>query len=848
MAEDFFDRLAKGTPPAATGGGDFFDQLSKAPPPKAASVPLATMDTRKGLPTMRDNAPVPRKVGFEALPSLEQVDKYMGVAPGQSLLDGRQIISRSLHAAKDGLGLVDRGARAVVGDDAVNAISDPANLMIPGIGQLGAALKMGSSVTKTRVAPTVARIAEQAPLTAATGAAIAAKKLSPVVQKVQAAAKSVARGPEQRFIDRQRATNKNLNLTGGMFRDLLDKANDPIKFGTDGKRLTPKARAEVNIKTAGALGRGNYGRFKEYIANMGLPKEEVTRLGEALDNGGAHLRVDQIDALRGSVAGDAVADALTKTKLLEEYTSQAPDKVGKLLSGISTLGSLAAGLHFGGPLVGAGAGAIGAIASPVVKRLWNKVTETPASLEASRLSSLDKATKNAPRYVKAMDGPDPSIASSEALKNQYEAFQRNLRGEAEAKAAGAKTDASTKAAFGDAFPNAGIRDPKVRVDPTTGASTAVVARLKALEPKSSSALDAFDKKMAAADRVDAKVTDARTTAQAKDLMATTRGPIDDPYRPTAKQTLANFKRETGFDPAKVDSKLASFDAALDTPLPPPVVKVPKTKALSAAEQGMADNIAKGIPGNTGTQAYFGKYVLGSEAAPVSAADAVRAAEAVAGDYPQFAGEIAKFKGGYNTVKGFKQVVGPAMRKYLETDGTLAKVQAASDATNKLAEVRKAAETVRTAQKKTTGAKVTEAPPVTPEAPVGATAAPQGKGGMANFGIGNLPARDAGKAANIAAANQLKTALFGHKGISNALIESGELDGVMERLRDLQTKDVATEYLNSVLKDLNKNDLASSNELDLIRSHGEAVIDIKKHASQEAMVDHFEPRTRGRPRK
>ena len=834
MAEDFFDRLAKGAPPAAKGGGDFFDRLSKAPPPKAASVPLATMDIRKGLPTMRDNAPVPRKVGFEALPSLEQVDKYMGVAPGQSLLDGRQIISRSLHAAKDGLGLVDRGARAVVGDDAVNAISDPANLMIPGIGQLGAALKMGSSVTKTRVAPTVARIAEQAPLTAATGAAIAAKKLLPVVQKVQAAATSTAqnilKGGQARQIARQYEKSDNPGLVKGVVADLEAAYKNNPGLDAKGKPIFPKGRANLDVEQINSVRDGYLDGVKRELQGLDLPPSRKNALLLAIEQKHT-IGPDAIKALRTDVAGNAVADGITKTQILKKMTPEVP--VGGMKAMLhSGLTATAAAL----PVLAAGPiGLAGAL--PAAKAASWLGRKLAISGEASRAASGSRLVDLGPKYAKeGAKFTDPQVASRAALTDAYNTTVDGAY-------VGAKTDASTKAAFGDAFPNAGIRDPKVRVDPATGASTAVVARLKALEPKSSSALDAFDKKMAAADKVDAKATDARTTAQAKDLMATTRGPIDDPYRPTAKQTLANFKRETGFDPAKVDSKLASFDAALDTPLPPPVVKVPKTKALSAAEQGMADNIAKGIPGNTGTQAYFGKYVLGSEAAPVSAADAVRAAEAVAGDYPQFAGEIAKFKGGYNTVKGFKQVVGPAMRKYLETDGTLAKVQAASELANKTATARKAAESVRNATKKATGAKATEAPAAASAPPPGAA---QSNGGGSNYSVGSRADFERARTENIDKANKLKDDLYGDIRLSEDLFKGGELDGFMETLRDLKFSDKANAYLEQHLDGMKG--VASAKELSIISGYGKEVIAMKKHASQAALDEAMAPRTRGRPRK
>lgn len=825
MTEDFFDRLAKGTPPAAKGGGDFFDRLSKAPPSKA-SVPLATMDTRKGLPAMRDNAPAPRKVGFEALPSLEQVDKFMGVAPGQSLLDGRQIISRTLHAAKDGLGLVDRGARAVVGDNAVDALSDPANMMIPGIGQLGAALKMGSSATKARVAPTVSRIAEQAPLTAATGAAIAAKKLSPVVQRVQNAAKSVARGPEERWLNKQVKNNPYAAYDAEVVADFKGLTTKRATIGADGKLVSPVGRAPLDALQINNLEATYQGRYKEMIDGFDIPPSEKLRYKLALDADHSG-KLDDVNGMRGTPQGDAVADAIIKTQRLRDLSKETP------AGGWKAMASNAAGV------VGAVAPyAIGgAIASPIgalTAGLARSGVRRLVKGEASRVNMATKFIDQSNRYAKLGErvGPSGAVESRAALTDAYNTA-------ADGAYVGAKTDASTKAAFGDAFPNAGTKDPKVRVDPATGASSAVVAKLKALEPKSS-ALDAFDKKMAAADKV---VTDARTTAQAKALMDSIKGPIEEPYRPTVKQTLANFKRETGFDPAKVDSKLASFDAALDKPLPAATIKAPKPpKPLSPINQAINDSMAKGMTGNVHAKDIQHTF---ARMANVPIEDLLRVLPEVSKANPGLASEIARIAANYPTVtpKGLSAVILPHIEEALVKNGRRGELQAASELANQTATARKAAETVRNATKKAKGTKAAEAPPADSAPPSGAS---QSNGGGSNYSVGSRTDFERARTENIDKANKLKDDMYGDIRLSEDLMNSGEVDGFMETLRDLKFSDEANAYLEKHLNGMK--DVASAKELSIIERYGREVVAIKKHASQAALDEAMAPRPRGRPRK
>lgn len=906
---DQFDAPAAAARPKSTNPFDQFDgpQMAKAKAaPSGGSVPFADIQTTGKLAPAAPRAPAQRKPGFAAenFPSMDEMDAKLGGKTPNAL---QSVAQEFLHQGRDDLSMIGQGISKVfdAGAGVVNAtgIRAPGNKKLTGA-ELGEFIGIGTmpltggagglpgkaayiknapipgstiraaregvywrgkpGVSLNDVAAKVSdvsnRVATKVPLTAATGAALAGKKLSPVVTKVTEAAKNAVKGPEARWIDKQAKDNPYAAFDAEVVADLKDLTTQRATVGTDGKLVSPKGRAPVDVKAINNLEATYQGRFKEMIDGFDIPPSEKLRYKLALDADHSG-KLDQVNALRGTPQGDAVADAIIKTQRLRDMSKETPRggwRVGARLA-TQAIGA-AAPVLAAGPW-GLAASGPGLMAARAANRML-------LGGEASRVNMATKFIGKADRYSKLGKrvGPSGAIESKQALTEGYNAA-------ADGAYAAKRADGATTEAFNEAFPTAGRKDPKVRVAADTGATSAVVQKLKATEPKQS-AMDAFDKQMAAADKVDAKATDARTTAQAKGLLASIKGEVDEPYKPTIKQTLAKFKTDSGFDPAKVDGKLASFDQALDTPLPPPAVKVPKTKALNAVEQGIADNIAKGIPGNTGTQSYFAEHVLGG----VDKADALRAAEAVAGDYPQFASEIAKFKGGYNTAKGFKQVVGPAMRKYLEQDGTLAKVQAASELANKTATARKAAETVRKAQAAKAPvatvpvdtaaqarlAGVGEAPPqgvLTPatqpslpevaptltEAPTGAPEAPQFAPDRGDLrGVSRPVQFNEAKARYIKDADTAIDKMKGDIRLPEDLMPN--LDGVGERIRDyFKTTEDAMNYVETeVLPSVDH--LLTDAEINTLVGHLRNIAESKPHATREALDLATLRRLRGRQKK
>ena len=181
--------------------------------------------------------------------------------------------------------------------------------------------------------------AESAALGAATGAAGGA-----MLAKAPALAKYAAKNatPTRRFVNRQLANNPHAAFDAEVAADITRLADDlpPMRSS---------ARKAVLAEKVAAL-EGRYLPTRQSIDALDLPPSEKARLKKALTDRHS-LTADDLQALRGSTAGDAVADGILKVQRLRALVPHGRPTP----SLVRRLGSLAADAASVGPLAKYGA-------------------------------------------------------------------------------------------------------------------------------------------------------------------------------------------------------------------------------------------------------------------------------------------------------------------------------------------------------------------------------------------------------------------------------------------------------------------------------------------------------------
>jgi hypothetical protein len=164
----------------------------------------------------------------------------------------------------------------------------------------------------------------------------------------------------------------------------------------------PKARAPLDVKVINDVQDSYTDQAVELIKQLQLPKMEELRLRNALSRKHS-LPQEEIDALRGSTAGDAVADAIVKTQRIKRLTPEIARDPSMLTRAGNAIGT---GLDFipGVPgIVGRGV------------RWASKATAGDA--EAARVHAAQRLLNKQRGYAKLQEtvGPSGQRESQQAL-------------------------------------------------------------------------------------------------------------------------------------------------------------------------------------------------------------------------------------------------------------------------------------------------------------------------------------------------------------------------------------------------------------------------------------------------
>lgn len=135
------------------------------------------------------------------------------------------------------------------------------------------------------------------------------------------AAQDLAKSPTQRFADKQVRNNPYAAYDAEIVQELRAALDKTAIVGSNGKRLSRRDRDDITVKQINALENSFATQAKTMIAHLDIPPSQKTRVIKALEE--RHIiSVDELNSLRGTVEGDAVADAVIKTQRLRELTPE----------------------------------------------------------------------------------------------------------------------------------------------------------------------------------------------------------------------------------------------------------------------------------------------------------------------------------------------------------------------------------------------------------------------------------------------------------------------------------------------------------------------------------------------
>jgi hypothetical protein len=257
--------------------------------------------------------------------------------------------------------------------------------------------------------------------------------------------KQIKKNPETAAVDAENA------------KDLYKQANSAVK--TKGK---PSGRAKVTAKEIGSIERSYTERFKERINVLDIPKSEKVHLKSLLDNP-MKAKDAELDAIRGTVYGDAIADGVKKQQNLYALTPE-------VRPAGSIGGAISAGLDW----------------VPGIPAVATKFLQRRIGGEAARVNNADKLVKNKDYYdaLQKRTGPSGAIESKKAFEDMTDTLMDTP------KASKVDPDART---FSESK-NSGATDERdlyAKADAVR--RTSVLKEAKATETDSKAAAKEFDK-------------------------------------------------------------------------------------------------------------------------------------------------------------------------------------------------------------------------------------------------------------------------------------------------------------------------------------------------------------------
>jgi len=491
----------------------------------------------------------------------------------------------------------------------------------------------------------------------------------------------------------------------------------------------PKGRAAVTAKTINSLENSYTAEFKTLLGKTGMPEADALRLKAALTSKHG-IPMEDVNSLRGTVEGDAVADAITKVQRLRQLTPE----LARSKSAWSKLANLADMAPIPG-LVGRGMRAIG--------------KEVAGDGEAARVHAAEKLIKRRMAYEKLgeITGPSGQAESSAALWAKAEealGAKDATAAEKEAEKFQQRLDRQELSDYRTQRRRSGRDVVDEAMTPQRNRVNSIKSIVGDFTKASDNGLSEFDARLANPDTPlvpEARITggdmrDFRSTIKSDELdpndirfgnpvserqlaakvrsrdaaIAKLEAPsaeweakLADPstapvqeeiaVRPPSRRDLAELRRKiqdptpdmrdaTNIVPtdsalarrtqarnsalAKLETSSRDWDAALADPTTAPAA--PKAPSGDPAQAAIDDAVAQGIKGISGTHdAFAGRLGISTE-------DMLRTLDHIEGDVPALSDEIARIRLNYPTKnKKMGPVLIPRMAKAMEELGIQPKV-------------------------------------------------------------------------------------------------------------------------------------------------------------------------------
>ena len=575
-----------------------------------------------------------RGVGQTAVPVLSTISK------------GGQIYNQMFRTASNP-SLV----RKALADDAVNAFKRPRGTIAAELGTSTGA-NLGGELADD-VAPDNPYV--KTALTLAGGATAGAA--SNVVS-----ARGTKGRREEAWLEKQIEKNPYAAYDAEIVEDLKRITTSTAKSPTD-----KAGRAPVTAKEINNLEQTYTGRFKEKIGKLDIPPSEKLKIKEFLD-GKYTLDQTNVDLLRGTPEGDAVADGITKVQRLRALTPEIKKYgFGPALKEIISIST------------GLGASGIDPLASLPAYGAVKFMLQRAANTEAARVNAAEMLLENAGSYQKLGErvGPSGAMESKQTFDNLV---NENLDGTWLAKKAAQREAADSallRKLYADGSEDGEVLRPvseilakekaaRTSVKPSMSNASKLVRQQESAAAKLQKELDGIDKKAAAEQKAAERTYEKGLKAETKQVRS------DFTEMAKRAETAKNAAdRLIGASRKKAEGWQTKFDKET----------APKPFVPSTSAQIKLDDIAAGRVGEYRSTDSFAEYA----GEGVTRDDVIRALDEVKKD-PTIAkdqkllNDIAFIQNGMNTeqTKGLRQLLGPRIKAVLEADGTMAKVKAQAE--------------------------------------------------------------------------------------------------------------------------------------------------------------------------
>lgn len=385
----------------------------------------------------------------------------------------------------------------------------------------------------------------------------------------------------------------------------------------------PKGRAEITAKTLNNIEQSYYAQFDSLLNRTDLDDVSKLKLKEAM-NRKYSIPKEEVDALRGTTEGDAVADAITKVQRLRQLTPELkrnPGWIAQTAKGVALAADVAPVFGLPGTY---GAGSVG------VRALLNKVGKITGDGEAARVHAAERLLKRNNAYSKlaAMTGPSGQRQSQQALWDKVETISSEAELDDLFKSMDAESAAAAKEAANLARQKEAAWNAKQKMEMGD----------KRPRPRSAEEEAAWRERQ----KADKPLSDVEKRKQEEAMWASV-----EPVPVTKSQVAAE---EAGWNNILkiAQQRQAAKQAALKASAPkvdftpPKPAPAPKAPKLSPEDAAIEDAIRRGIRGDSGVQNAFANR-LG-----ISPDDLPKVLDKIEQDLPDLAGEINRIRFNYPT--------------------------------------------------------------------------------------------------------------------------------------------------------------------------------------------------------